>query len=88
MPISNPNLSTSSGAAVQWDSAQALKLFGAIKSNDMDTVAAIAGALLGARWGASAIPEEWQRIVHGWPHHRAPDLIRLALQTTGHPASG
>ena len=42
VPISNPNLATSSGAAVQWDSSQALKLFNAIKSNDMDTVAAIA----------------------------------------------
>jgi anionic cell wall polymer biosynthesis LytR-Cps2A-Psr (LCP) family protein len=44
VPISNPNLATSSGAAVQWDSGQALKLFNAIKTNDMDTVAAIAAA--------------------------------------------
>ena len=35
--------------------------------NDTDTVAAIAGSLLGARWGASAIPLAWQRKVHGWP---------------------
>lgn len=34
---------------------------------DTDTVAAIAGALLGARWGASAVPAAWRRIVHGWP---------------------
>ena len=34
--------------------------------NDTDTVAAIAGALLGARWGASAIPQEWQGSLHGW----------------------
>jgi ADP-ribosylglycohydrolase len=51
--------------------------------NDTDTVAAIAGALLGARWGASGIPLAWQRIVHGWPDHRAADLIRLALLTAG-----
>lgn len=34
---------------------------------DTDTVAAIAGALLGARWGASAIPAPWRDVVHGWP---------------------
>ena len=34
---------------------------------DTDTVAAIAGGLLGAAWGASAVPAEWRRIVHGWP---------------------
>jgi ADP-ribosylglycohydrolase len=49
--------------------------------NDTDTVAAIAGALLGARWGASAVPVPWLRIVHGWPGLRAPDLIRLAALT-------
>jgi ADP-ribosylglycohydrolase len=49
--------------------------------NDTDTVAAIAGALLGARWGVSAVPPEWQQIVHGWGGHRAADLIRMSLQT-------
>lgn len=44
VPISNPNLPTSSGSAVQWDRTQALRLFGAIKANDMKTVAAIAAA--------------------------------------------
>lgn len=34
---------------------------------DADTVAAIAGALLGARWGASAVPAQWRDVVHGWP---------------------
>jgi ADP-ribosylglycohydrolase len=34
---------------------------------DADTVAAIAGALLGAYLGASAIPAEWVDVVHGWP---------------------
>lgn len=51
--------------------------------NDTDTVAAIAGALLGARWGVSGIPLQWQRIVHGWGGHRAADLIRMALLTAG-----
>lgn len=49
--------------------------------DDTDTVAAIAGALLGARWGASAVPPGWLRVVHGWPGPRAPDLIRLAVLT-------
>ena len=32
---------------------------------DTDTVAAIAGALLGARWGTGAIPDEWTTLIHG-----------------------
>ncbi|MEI6620424.1 MAG: ADP-ribosylglycohydrolase family protein [Actinomycetes bacterium] len=57
--------------------------------SDTDTVAAIAGGLLGARWGASAVPLAWQRIVHGWPGLRGRDLIRLAMLTAngGHPDS-
>ncbi len=46
---------------------------------DTDTVAAIAGGLLGARWGASAVPPQWRRLLHGWPGLRGRDLIRLAL---------
>lgn len=34
---------------------------------DTDTVAAIAGALLGARYGDGAVPGVWARAVHGWP---------------------
>ncbi|HET9080656.1 MAG TPA: ADP-ribosylglycohydrolase family protein [Trebonia sp.] len=48
---------------------------------DTDTVAAIAGGLLGARWGASAVPRQWRRLLHGWPGLRGRDLIRLALLT-------
>ena len=33
--------------------------------DDCDTVAAIAGSLLGARWGVNAIPKEWKEIIHG-----------------------
>ena len=47
--------------------------------NDTDTVAAIAGALLGARWGASAVPLAWRRILHGWPGYGVRDLVRLAI---------
>ncbi|KRF17024.1 hypothetical protein ASG90_06725 [Nocardioides sp. Soil797] len=46
--------------------------------NDTDTVAAIAGALLGARWGGSAIPSRWRTQLHGWPGLREPDLVRFA----------
>jgi len=48
--------------------------------HDTDTVAAIAGSLLGARWGASAVPLSWRRILHGWPGMRARDLIRLGVR--------
>ncbi len=50
--------------------------------NDTDTVAAIAGGLLGARWGVSAVPLVWQRDLHGWPGLRYPDLVELG-QTPG-----
>lgn len=50
--------------------------------HDTDTVAAIAGALLGARWGMSAVPAPWRRILHGWPGLRSRDLEQLAYLTT------
>jgi len=46
--------------------------------NDTDTVAAIAGGLLGARLGVSAVPLAWQRELHGWPGLRYPDLLELS----------
>lgn len=53
--------------------------------HDTDTVAAIAGALLGARWGASAVPSEWSEPLHGWgieppsaPGRGAAALVRTA----------
>ncbi|MBU1251326.1 MAG: ADP-ribosylglycohydrolase family protein [Actinobacteria bacterium] len=45
---------------------------------DTDTVAAIAGGLLGAVHGASAVPSAWRLLVHGHPGLRAPDLVELA----------
>lgn len=50
---------------------------------DTDTVAAIAGALLGAHWGATAVPHRWRRTLHGQvqagePDLRVADLDRLA----------
>ena len=46
--------------------------------HDTDTVAAIAGALLGARWGASAIPAHWRRLLHGYPGINGERLVELA----------
>ncbi len=48
--------------------------------DDTDTVAAIAGALLGARWGASAVPAQWRRILA-----RLPGYERRAARRAGPP---
>lgn len=49
--------------------------------HDTDTVASIAGALLGARWGYSAIPWSWRRMLHGWSGGTTKTLADLALLT-------
>ncbi|KGN30528.1 ribosylglycohydrolase [Knoellia sinensis KCTC 19936] len=49
--------------------------------NDTDTVAAIAGALLGARYGVTGLPARWRRSVHGWPGLRGANLLAMALTT-------
>jgi ADP-ribosylglycohydrolase len=49
--------------------------WGTRAGNDTDTVAAIAGALAGARWGVSAIPARWRRFLNGWPYVRAHKVI-------------
>ena len=48
--------------------------------NDTDTVAAIAGGLLGAAYGISAVPFEWRRRLHGWPRLNSVDLQRLGME--------
>lgn len=48
-------------------------------AGDTDTVAAIAGALVGARWGASAVSFSWRRAVHGWPGLTGSELTRRAV---------
>mgnify|MGYP003778155835 CR=1 FL=1 len=45
---------------------------------DTDTVAAIAGALLGAAYGASAVPSEWRLVLKGWPGLNTRALVQLA----------
>jgi ADP-ribosyl-[dinitrogen reductase] hydrolase len=46
---------------------------------DTDTVAAIAGGLLGAAYGASAC-QEWRRLLHGWPGMGTRGLAALAAR--------
>jgi ADP-ribosyl-[dinitrogen reductase] hydrolase len=45
--------------------------------DDADTVAAITGSLAGAWWGATAVPLEWRRTLHGRIDYRA-DPVRAA----------
>lgn len=47
---------------------------------DTDTVAAIAGGLVGAAYGYTAVPFEWRRRLHGWPGLRARDLMILGME--------
>lgn len=47
---------------------------------DTDTVAAIAGGLLGARWGATAVPATWRSMCHGYPGIGSYELERLAVE--------
>lgn len=54
---------------------------------DTDTVAAIAGGLLGAAYGASAVPAEWRAALHGWPGLQADDLVALADRIVAGPRS-
>ena len=76
--------STADGAHVlPCDHLTAALRAAARAGGDTDTVAAIAGSLLGARWGATAIPLRWRRLLHGRrtyaePPLRAVDLDRLA----------
>ena len=55
---------------------------------DTDTVAAIAGALVGGLYGASAVPAQWRRKLHGWPGLRARDLVSLGVMTARGGESG
>jgi protein-tyrosine phosphatase len=45
---------------------------------DADTVAAIAGGLLGAAYGASAVPLHWRAMLKGWPNATSRTLVQLA----------
>lgn len=47
---------------------------------DTDTVAAIAGGLLGGAYGYTAVPFQWRRRLHGWPGLRDRDLMTLGME--------
>jgi ADP-ribosyl-[dinitrogen reductase] hydrolase len=49
--------------------------------NDADTVACVAGALLGAMWGMGAMPVDWLGQIHGWPDMNFETLINLSVNT-------
>lgn len=73
-------ISTTRGGAVGADHLRAGLEEAVRGGRDTDTVAAIAGSLLGAAYGCSAIPFEWRRHLHGWPGLRAHDLMMLGLE--------
>lgn len=50
---------------------------------DTDTVAAIAGGLVGGLYRASAVPAQWRRQLNGWPGLRARDLVALGVMIAG-----
>ncbi|WP_448407230.1 ADP-ribosylglycohydrolase family protein [Mycolicibacterium sp. XJ647] len=54
---------------------------------DTDTVAAIAGGLLGAAYGASAVPAQWRLLLRGWPGLNTRGLVNLSTRilTGGKP---
>ena len=53
---------------------------------DADTVACVAGALLGAIWGLGAIPTDWLEQIHGWPDMDFNNLISLSVNTYNFPS--
>lgn len=81
---------TTSTPAPQAHPAEHLRLAldAAVRAGyDTDTVAAIAGGLLGAVYGASAVPLQWRELLHGWPGLTAHDLVGLgsAIARGGKP---
>lgn len=51
--------------------------------NDTDTVACIAGGVLGATWGLSAVPLAWRRMIYGWPGMNDRGLVELTAKILG-----
>lgn len=48
---------------------------------DTDTLSCIVGALAGAFYGVSSLPQKWKSEVHGWPGIRYRDLMEIAVLT-------
>lgn len=71
-------------AIVHTDGAEAIHYRRALEAavrggGNTDAVAGVAGGLLAARWGLVAVPNEWRRLVQGWPGLRGADLVRLSV---------
>jgi len=45
----------------------------------------LGGGLVGGLYGASVVPAEWSRQLHGWPGLRARDLVALGVMTARRP---
>lgn len=71
-----------SGSTADSQAAFVLGVERAVRGGrDSDTVAAIAGGLLGAAHGRSAIPAAWLEPLHGWPGLSGEELAELAWRT-------
>jgi hypothetical protein len=55
---------------------------------DTDTVAAVAGALVGAERGAGQVPREWRDVLYGWPGVKADALEKLTLRAASQTVAG
>ncbi|MFC5062869.1 ADP-ribosylglycohydrolase family protein [Actinomycetospora atypica] len=72
-------------AAVSGTASAEEGLIAAVRGGgDTDTVAAIAGALLGARYGGVSLRAVWRDAIHGWPGLDGNDLAHLAATIARH----
>jgi LCP family protein required for cell wall assembly len=62
VPVSNINLSTPAGSAVEWDPEASEQLWAALRANDMETVRAIAEAQESALNGVIGSPEQLEQL--------------------------
>ena len=76
--ISKADLLTADEVEFEADRLRLGLEFAVRAGNDTDTVAAIAGSLLGARYGSTAVPANWRLLLHGWPGVREQHLANLA----------
>lgn len=64
-------------------------LDGAVRAGyDTDTVACIAGALIGAALGPKAVQPEWRRSLFGWPGYEVDEIMLLAERVADGGAAG
>ncbi|MCA1781435.1 MAG: ADP-ribosylglycohydrolase family protein [Dermatophilaceae bacterium] len=73
----------SSGSLVEDGLVEAVMV-----GHDTDTVAAIAGGVLGGLRGLQEVPSRWLDVINGWPGYRADDLVRLALASVKGASTG